>query len=76
VQTRLVLRWREKEVNGRNMIGITILSISIIVIYSALALTFSIGLIKHFICLEWEDIPMSLLGTAVFVGIALLFLDI
>ena len=58
------------------MIGETILAISLIVIYIALALTFSIGLIKHLICLEWDDIPISLLGTAVFVGIALVFLNI
>lgn len=58
------------------MIGITILAISLIVIYVALTLTFSIGLIKHLICLEWDDIPISLLGTSVFVGIALMFLNI
>ena len=58
------------------MIGETILAISLFVIYVTLALTFSIGLIKHLICLEWDYIPMSLLGTAIFVGIVLMFLNI
>ena len=58
------------------MIGKTILAISLFVMYAALTLTFSVGLIKHLICLEWDDIPMSLLGTSAFVGIALMFLNI
>ena len=58
------------------MIGETILAISLFVIYVTLALTFSIGLIKHLICLEWDYIPMSLLGTAIFVGIVLMLLNI
>ena len=58
------------------MIGKTILAISLIVIYAALVLTFSIGLIKHLICLEWNDIPISLLGTAVLVGLALVLFNI
>ena len=58
------------------MIGKTILAISLIVIYAALVLTFSIGLIKHLICMEWDDILISLLGTAVLVGLALVLFNI
>ena len=58
------------------MAGTKIIGMVIIVVFVLCTLSFTIGLFKHLICREWEDIWISLLGTLAFVGMMLAILDI
>lgn len=58
------------------MVGTTIIGIVMTVIFVLCTLSFIVGLFKHLIYREWEDIWISLLGTLVFVGLVLMILNI
>lgn len=56
--------------------GITIVAICIIIIYGLLTLTFIVGTIIHLVYLEWSEFFLDLLGSCVFTGLILMFLNI
>ena len=50
-----------------------LVAICAIIIYVSLTLTFIVGTIIHVLNREWNDLPISILGSCSFIGLILIF---